>query len=114
MANLSTTHHRVMKVTDVSESIPLCPALRIEVVYIIVGYVLRQSLDLVFEALASESRGFWMIQRPADYLPSARPWTMADVPYLIGTISPLLISLEAVALTRVGVRRFKRPICPYY
>ena len=47
-----------------SETIPLCPALRVEMIYIVIGNVLCQGLDLVLETLSSESRCFWVIQRP--------------------------------------------------
>jgi len=47
-----------------SETIPLCPALRVEMIYIVVGNVLCQGLDLVLEALSSESRRFWVVQGP--------------------------------------------------
>ena len=98
-------------VTNVSETIPLCPALRVEMIYIVVGNVLCQGFDLVLEALSSESRRFWVVQGPTKAQFLARHSNRLDTPYLIGTISPVLISLAAAALTLVGVRRFKRPTC---
>ena len=97
------------EVTDVSKPVPLCPTLGVKVVYIIIGDVLRQSLDFVFKALSSESRGFWVVQRPTKYRYLTESPEVFAITYLIGTISPLLISLEAAALTLVGVRRFNRP-----
>lgn len=48
---------------DVSEAIPLGAALCIELVCIIVGNVLCESLDLVLESFSGESRDFRVIQR---------------------------------------------------
>lgn len=45
-----------------SEAIPLSAALCIELVCIIVGNVLCQSLDLVLEMFSGESRDFGMVQ----------------------------------------------------
>jgi len=46
-----------------SKSIPLGPALCVQLICIIVGYILGKSLDVVLEALARESWCLWMVQR---------------------------------------------------
>lgn len=45
-----------------SESVPLCPTLSIQLVFLVVSNVLGQSFDLVFEAFPSESWNFWVIE----------------------------------------------------
>ena len=48
--------------TNVSESIPLSPTLSIEMIYIVVGNILSQRLDLVFEALAGKGWSLGVVQ----------------------------------------------------
>ena len=45
-----------------SETIPLCPALRVQFVFIIICNALGQCLDLVLEAFTGETRNFRMVQ----------------------------------------------------
>lgn len=57
-----------------SESVPLGPALRVQLVCIVVGYVLKQGLDIVFEGLAREERCLWMVQWETDSTVLAYSW----------------------------------------
>ena len=45
-----------------SETVPLCPTLGVQFVFVIECNILSQSLDLVFENFSAESRNFWMVQ----------------------------------------------------
>ncbi len=79
-------------VGDVSESIPLCSRLRVELILVIICKPFSQGLDLMLELLAVDAGVAGTFNGR-----------------FRGTISPLLISFEAAA-TRVGVRRLSRPI----
>ena len=93
------------------EPIPLSPALRVQCVKIVVSNILSQSLNLMLKAFAGECWDFGMIQgetSPIELAQQKRP--VLQYFYSNGTISPVLISLAAAALTLVGVKRFNRPI----
>lgn len=46
-----------------SEPVPLCSTLSVQLVLFIVANVLGEDLDLVFEIFSVESWNFWMVQR---------------------------------------------------
>lgn len=95
---------------EVSEAVPLCAALGVHGVEIIIGVAFGKGFDFMLEDFTSEC---WLVgyvegEAVADLAPS--PACGTSPTYFTGTISPLLISLAAAA-TRVGVRRLRRPIC---
>ena len=99
-------------VSDMTESVPLCSTLRVHVVDVVVGDVLGQRLDLMFEGLAAERWCLGNIERKTG---DSKVSNCISTNYdqgstdFTGTISPVLISFPAAA-TREGVRRFRRPI----
>lgn len=96
---------------DVSESIPLRTALRVQRVDIVVHETGGDRLDGMLERLALEGRNGGDVQGKAEEMRSVCLGLIGRrEAYLRLTISPSVMSLAAAA-TLAGVRRLSRPSC---